>query len=254
MTRHGPERNVQTGWPPTPALELREAWERGEEPSLKSFLDDWPSLAPEELGAVVRVDQCERWQRGERVDAERYLDGFAPLSANAELAIDVIYHEFLIRERIGEQLDRAEFEGRFPQYAAILGNQIALHLALSPETQPAGRTANEEEPNDDLARDRRITLNQPRPPKASPRIANYDIIRELGRGGMGVVYEACHRGLKRRVALKMVKGGDFVGAEQLDRFRVEAEAVARLHHPNIVQVYDYRESDGLPYLALELIE
>ena len=71
---------------------------------------------------------------------------------------------------------------------------------------------------------------------------------------MGVVYKARHRGLKRLVALKMIRGGSQARADHLSRFRVEAEAVARLRHPNIIQIYDIGEAAGLPFVALELLD
>ena len=86
-----------------------------------------------------------------------------------------------------------------------------------------------------------------------PVVAGYRIIGELGRGGMGVVYKARQVGLKRMVALKMVLAGAHAGAVQLGRFQLEAEAVARLQHPNIVQIHEIGESGGLPYLSLEFI-
>jgi serine/threonine protein kinase/tetratricopeptide (TPR) repeat protein len=85
-------------------------------------------------------------------------------------------------------------------------------------------------------------------------VPGYDILEELGRGGMGVVYKARHRRLQRLVALKMVLSGVHVGAVGLARFRAEAEAVARLSHPNIVQIYETGEHEGLPFFSLELIE
>jgi serine/threonine protein kinase/tetratricopeptide (TPR) repeat protein len=87
-----------------------------------------------------------------------------------------------------------------------------------------------------------------------PMVPGYEIVGELGRGGMGVVYKARQRGLNRWVALKMVLAGAHAGASQLARFHTEAEAVARLQHPNIVQIYDVGELDGLPYFSLEYID
>jgi WD40 repeat protein len=90
------------------------------------------------------------------------------------------------------------------------------------------------------------------PMPAPPRVPGYEIIREIGRGGMGVVYQARHLGLNRLVALKMLRVG-LATPKELVRFRHEAEAVARLHHPNIVQIYDIGESAGCPFLALEYV-
>jgi serine/threonine protein kinase len=88
----------------------------------------------------------------------------------------------------------------------------------------------------------------------SPSVPGYEVIEELGRGGMGVVYKANQVALKRLVALKMILAGEHAGPSQVARFRVEAEAVAQLHHPNIVQIYEIGEQDGRPYLSLEFVE
>ena len=86
-----------------------------------------------------------------------------------------------------------------------------------------------------------------------PTVAGYQILGELGRGGMGVVYKARQRGLNRLVALKMVLAGAHASAQQLSRFNIEAEAVARLQHPNIVQIYEVGEQEGLPFFSLEFV-
>jgi WD40 repeat protein/serine/threonine protein kinase len=86
-----------------------------------------------------------------------------------------------------------------------------------------------------------------------PAIPGYDILRELGRGGMGVVYEARQIALQRTVALKMMPTGTPAGPKNLARFRAEAELIARLQHPNIVQIYDVGEVEGRPYIALEFV-
>jgi tetratricopeptide (TPR) repeat protein len=84
-----------------------------------------------------------------------------------------------------------------------------------------------------------------------PTVAGYEVLGVLGRGGMGVVYQARHLALGRVVALKMVLAGAHADAEELRRFRREAEAVARLQHPGIVQVFEVGQHEGVPFLALE---
>jgi eukaryotic-like serine/threonine-protein kinase len=82
----------------------------------------------------------------------------------------------------------------------------------------------------------------------------YEILEPIGRGGMGVVYKANQRALGRTVALKQIQAGLDADEQELARFRIEAEAAARLRHPNIVQVYDIGVRDGLPFFAMELVE
>ncbi|MFO0940971.1 MAG: serine/threonine-protein kinase [Pirellulales bacterium] len=86
------------------------------------------------------------------------------------------------------------------------------------------------------------------------RIGNYQIKSVLGRGGMGVVYLASQVGLNRDVALKMVLAGAHASKNQLARFEAEAKAVAKLQHPNIVQVFEVGKQDGLPYFSLEFVD
>lgn len=85
-------------------------------------------------------------------------------------------------------------------------------------------------------------------------VGDYQIIGELGRGGMGVVYKAKHRKLNRIVALKMILTGKHSGNEALERFVAEARAVAKLQHPGIVQIFDIGEHESLPYFSLEYVD
>jgi serine/threonine protein kinase len=86
------------------------------------------------------------------------------------------------------------------------------------------------------------------------RIGQYTVIRELGHGGMGVVYLAEQAGLRRPVALKVIRHGISATDEEVARFRDEAEAVALLQHPNVVQIHEVGGQDGVYYLALEYVD
>ncbi len=95
------------------------------------------------------------------------------------------------------------------------------------------------------------------PPSGCPEsvsVPGYAIESLLGRGGMGIVYKARHLTLKRTVALKIVRTGGHAGPPDIARFRIEVEAVARLQHPNIVQIHEIGEANGQPYCALEFVE
>jgi WD40 repeat protein/serine/threonine protein kinase len=86
------------------------------------------------------------------------------------------------------------------------------------------------------------------------QLTGYEILVELGRGGMGVVYKARQISLNRLVALKMMTAGIWGSAQEAIRFKMEADALAQLHHPNIVQIHEIGAKDGQPFLALEFVE
>ena len=90
-------------------------------------------------------------------------------------------------------------------------------------------------------------------PSHPERLGDYQILRVIGTGGMGVVYEAEHESLKNRVALKVMHPRFRTDPTYLRRFHTEARSAARLHHTNIVPVFDYGEQDGICYYAMPLI-
>jgi eukaryotic-like serine/threonine-protein kinase len=138
----------------------------------------------------------------------------------------------------GDDASTLEMENYLQQYPALAGDlsDCLGGLAAMDELRQA------------IEESERDAATAPR------RVGDFELSREIGRGGMGVVYEAHDLKLKRRVALKMIKSGEWASPEEVARFRAEAEAVARLQHPNIVQIYAVGEQDGRPYLALEFID
>jgi WD40 repeat protein/tRNA A-37 threonylcarbamoyl transferase component Bud32 len=229
-----------------PIAELLRAWQEGRQPELEAFVAEYPCLSLDQLAAMVEVDLDVRWRRKAPRRAESYLTAFPALADEPERAVDIIYAEYLAREREGECPGPAEYQERFPAFAEELSKQICLHCAL------------EIVDDDTDAEARSSELSGPslcESPANLPQFdVSYEILEEIGRGGMGVVYKARQVSLKRFVALKMVRAVDASNQELLARFRSEARAIASLHHPHIVQVYDFGEHDGLPFLAMELIE
>jgi serine/threonine-protein kinase len=156
----------------------------------------------------------------------------------------------MLREEHGEAPDLEEYLRRFPTLAEQLGPLFEVHHALE-----SGQLldANHERAKiaDTLPAMRRRSAGKGTP---FPAIPGYEILDELGRGGMGIVYRARQTGLNRTAAIKMILAGDYAGPEELARFRTEAEAVGRLQHPNIVAIYEVGEQNGRPYLCMEYVE
>ncbi|HZU37525.1 MAG TPA: protein kinase, partial [Gemmataceae bacterium] len=92
------------------------------------------------------------------------------------------------------------------------------------------------------------------PPTDLPAVPGYELLGELGRGGMGVVYRARDVQRSRLVALKLILDGALAGPKERARFRIETEAAGRMRHANIVTIYDVGEHLGRPYFAMELVE
>jgi WD40 repeat protein len=226
---------------PNPARELRQLWQAGQRPDVRDFLAGAGHLAPCQVAAVLLADQRERWRIGERIPAETYLHLFPHLADDFEYGLELVYGEFLLAEHRGEAPDFGAYARRFPRYEARLRLQVELHQAFAshgePTPAPAGAGG-------------RSTLPGTAAAGAPPALAGYEVLDEIGRGGMGVVYRARQAGLGRLVAIKMIRAPGAVPA-QVDRFRAEAEAVARLQHPNVIQIHEVGEHEGCPYFALE---
>jgi len=153
--------------------------------------------------------------------------------------LNELAHEFAERFRRGERPSLTEYTARCPDLAAEI-RDLFLALAVieqfgsvgGPPPGPPAQTATSDR-------------------KSPPQLGEYRILREVARGGMGIVYEAVQESLGRHVALKMLPYQSLSTGNHLERFRREAQASAKLHHTNIVPVFGVGEHEGVHYFALD---
>jgi WD40 repeat protein len=232
------------------------AWLAGRPQSIEGFLPppDHPHHLPtlEELVLIELEFEWKAWR--EAADGaggppplppsvEEYLARFPQLN-RPEVVARLARQELGLRRRHGTAPESAEYEKRFPGLPLPATDTVAgpsALLAPSQQRTETGRVG----PRDPGRGSRAAAL---------PDVPGYEILEELGRGGMGVVYKARQVALKRLVALKMIRAAGQAGAEDCARFAREAEAAARLQHPNIVPIYEIGSLEGRPYFALELVE
>ncbi len=155
--------------------------------------------------------------------------------------VEVLAEEFLARYRRGEGPSLTDYTARYPELAEEI-REVFPALLLVEEAGP--RWAGPGEPRVSPRHDG---------DRVPERLGDFRIIREVGRGGMGVVYEAAQESLGRRVALKVLYRSSLDRPSALKRFRRETQLVAALHHSNIVQVFGAGEDEGHHYYAMQFI-
>jgi predicted Ser/Thr protein kinase len=243
-------------------------------------LSDLPPLVVRRLELIcTRFEQG--WARGHRPAIEEHLPQ-VPEEARGVLLTELLRVELGYRLRAGEVPRSAEYRERFPKETALVDAAFAAALLAKPEVDTARkeRSAAEEslasspqpatlsaaavtpgpspvppqpDPDDPFATRQPTVQGPPRDAATAGLVAvpGYEVLGLLGKGGMGVVYKARQAALNRLVALKMILHAEHADADDRRRFRSEAQAVARLHHPNIVQIYEVGEANGSPYFSLE---
>jgi WD40 repeat protein len=184
-----------------------------------------PTLTDLPAQEALRLEQvCQRFEalckKGpqEQPALETFLAD-EPELARPVLLCELLQLEVAYRVLRGDVPEAADYLARFPGHEAMVRAVLAA-------AQPAGGLA---------------------PP-------GYEVLRELGRGGMGVVYMARQQQLQRVVALKVIKAGAHAAAAERARFQTEARVAARLRHPHLVPIHEVGEHQGQPYLVLELVE
>ncbi|TMQ30369.1 MAG: hypothetical protein E6K70_24310, partial [Planctomycetota bacterium] len=187
-------------------------------------------------------------------------------NAERESRLNDVLLSYLEAVQVGKAPERRQLLDRYPEFAAELREFFTLRDQISRLASPlrevalsgglAGEPSAPDRPGFDFPDDRA--------PKTSARsgaasvelgpIGEFRLLREIGRGGMGVVYEAYQTSLNRRVALKVLPFAAALDPKQLARFQNEAQAAARLHHTNIVPVFAISQERGVHYYAMQLID
>jgi tetratricopeptide (TPR) repeat protein/tRNA A-37 threonylcarbamoyl transferase component Bud32 len=181
-----------------------------------------------------RIDEiCSRFEDGWRRGDTPVMADFLQREPNGTLFRELLYLECEYRRARGEPVDPGMYRSRFECYATVIDEVFASVLP----------------PLRNVTRDGAVA--------SCPVVSGYEVLEEIGRGGMGRVYRARHLGLNRVVALKTIRDETSAPMEH-ERLRAEAEAAAKLQHPNIVQIFDtgtYVDVSGqpTPYLAMELV-
>jgi tetratricopeptide (TPR) repeat protein len=184
---------------------------------------------------------------GQACSSEQQLAAYPTLALDRDAALELLYTEFVLRQELGQKPSAADWHARFPQWDADLRQLFQVHEYVRPDrTRHSAATV--------------VAISGSLPTAAANAIdpaallGDYRLVREIGRGGMGVVYEADQLSLGRRVALKVLPFAATLDSRQLQRFKNEAQAAAALHHENIVPIYGVGCEHGVHYYAMQFIE
>jgi WD40 repeat protein/tRNA A-37 threonylcarbamoyl transferase component Bud32 len=165
-----------------------------------------------------------------------------PPEISKQNSLDRLAEEFVSRYRDGERPTASEYAARYPELAGEIEELFPMLLVF--EQARSGESADPAASIDELKAIGRVPVH----------LGDYRILRCLGRGGMGVVYEAIQEPLGRHVALKVFSCNHLTNPVLMKRFYLEARAAASLHHTNIVPVFDVGQEDGMHYYAMQYIQ
>ena len=224
-----------------PADAVEALWAKsGDKPDLVALLASHPHWSPRELRIALLVDQQFRGLTSQPWSTEDYLALAASVPADNDLTLDLIYGECRERSRQGNPFGLTELVRRFPHQSDRLERQIEIASwfedASSSDSQPVGEDSS--------------SIRTP----GTIRFGDYELHQEIARGGMGVIYRARHRQLKRFVALKMIRPERLTRAADLRRFKNETRIMAQLDHPNIIPILHIDQIDGIHFFTMRFVE
>lgn len=215
-------RSFESAWLAGAPAPIEQFLPQPQHPSYQGTLEELVFIELELWWKAYRQPAGKPGPLGPPPRVEDYLTRFPDLN-QPQLVLSLLKHEYKTRLRCGDRPNLAEYQARFP----------GLTFPIEEWAVTPNRSVRRGEP-----------LLQ---------IPGYEVLEVIGRGGMGVVLKAVQQGLNRVVAVKQVISGALASDEELGRFQTEAQAVAHVHHPNIVQIYEVGEAEGRPFLALEFV-
>jgi hypothetical protein len=193
----------------------------------------------------ARAEMERRLRSGEPCRSEQFLAEYPALVADVARSIDLVCAEFELRQQLGQRPDPTEWYDRFPRWREQLRRRFAAHGLLTGSREGLSTVAEQT----------RASTPETPPLRNGKelRFGRYEVLAEVGRGGMGVVYQARDTVLGRLVALKTIRNGPQAHPQEVERFYREARAAAQLDHPHIVEVLDIGRAGDEHYFAMAFV-